>query len=48
MKVETILGTMVMKVKEQGVPVPTLETLYALVLVVEQRLDRGREGKEDN
>lgn len=42
MEVEVILGTIMKKGKENGIPVPTLETLYALVLAMDQRLERER------
>jgi ketopantoate reductase len=46
MEVEVILGTIVEKAREQGVPVPTVETLYALLLAVDQRMERERETAE--
>ena len=48
MEVEVILGTVVKKAKEHGVPVPTLETLYALVLAVDQRIERDRANEVKN
>ena len=45
MEVEVILGTIVKKGREHGVPVPTVETLYALLLAVDQRIEREREDK---
>lgn len=45
MEVEVILGTIVKKGKEHGVPVPTLEALYSLVLAVDQRLANARESE---
>ena len=48
MEVEVILGTVVKKAKEHGVPVPTLETLYALVLAVDQRIEKQSKNTTNN
>jgi 2-dehydropantoate 2-reductase len=45
MEVEVILGTIVKKGKEKGVAVPTLETVYSLLLAIDQRMAKEREQK---
>jgi 2-dehydropantoate 2-reductase len=45
MEVEVILGTPVRKGKELGIPMPTLDILYALLKSMDVRLAREREVK---
>jgi 2-dehydropantoate 2-reductase len=42
MEVEVILGTIVKKGRDKGVAVPTLETLYSLLLAIDQRMAKER------
>jgi 2-dehydropantoate 2-reductase len=46
MEIEVIVGTPVRKGRELGVPVPTLEIIYAMLLAVEERLAKEKSHQE--
>ena len=43
MEVEVIVGTPTRKGRELGVRIPTIETLYALLLAIDMRMEKERE-----
>jgi ketopantoate reductase len=45
MELEVIIGTPVRKGRELGIAIPTLETIYAILLAVDQTLAKGRAAK---
>lgn len=42
LELDVILGTPVKKARELGVSIPTLETIYVLLVAINRRLQNGR------